>query len=64
MTQPTFSEVILRYYNERHDEHVRLGQFFINEYLPDATWAELYYEKDNRTAMTMINEYLSFDHSR
>jgi len=58
VTFPKFSEVVLRYYDERHDEHQRLGQFFINQYLPGTTWSELYYEEDAYTAMGIIREYL------
>lgn len=36
----------------------RLGQCFLNEYLKEAIWPELFYEEDYSKADTLITEYL------
>lgn len=36
----------------------RLGQAFINEFLPEAIWPDLFYEEDYWVADNIITEYL------
>lgn len=36
----------------------RLGQSFINEFLPEAIWPDLFYEEDYSKADNIITEYL------
>lgn len=45
-------------YNREGRPHLRLGQYFCNEYVK-YSWPELYYEEDNRKAIRMITTYLT-----
>jgi hypothetical protein len=56
---PDIGNIAVRYYHEGHDKTLRFGQFFLNQYLPDVTWDELYYEADNAKALLMILKYLN-----
>jgi hypothetical protein len=56
---PNIGDIALRYYRDGYDKTLRFGQFFMNVYLPDTAWQELYYETDNATAIKMIAEYLT-----
>ena len=56
---PTIGEIVVRYYREGYDRTLRFGQFFLNQYLPDKAWPELYYETDNAEALRIICEYLN-----
>jgi hypothetical protein len=56
---PDIGNIAIRYYREGHAQTLRFGQFFLNQYLPNVAWDELYYETDNAKALLMIVKYLN-----
>jgi hypothetical protein len=51
--------VVSKYYSLGANKTQRLGQFFINHYLPANTvWPELFYEEDITKASMMMLNYL------
>lgn len=49
------------YTQDPNAKHQRYGQWFINKYLPKATWPELFYCEDVKKCDEMISLWLS-DH--
>ena len=56
---PDIGTIAVRYYREGRNKTLRFGQFFLNQYLPDVAWPELYYETDSAKALLMIVKYLN-----
>jgi hypothetical protein len=52
----------MREYNKMKIEHpnIRMGQMFINEYIPRVTWPDLFYAGENK-AIVLIQNWLK-DH--
>lgn len=40
----------------------RAGQFFVNRYIKEKSWPELFYEKDDKKALWMIREWFDMNH--
>jgi hypothetical protein len=51
-------KILKRYYSQGHDKTERLGQFFLNRYLPDTQWPKLYYNEDTVEAAHIIDRWL------
>lgn len=54
---------LAEYLNEHYqrNDHIRLGQRFVNDFIKHE-WPELFYEKDDNTAIWMIEKWLQEHH--
>lgn len=54
-------QALLKEWEERSDNGIRLGQYFLNEYLPGYSWPLLYYNEDTDKSIHIIQRWL-LDH--
>lgn len=52
------TQKILNLHAREKNKHLRLGQFFCNEFV-EGIWPELYDEENNETATAVIEKWLS-----
>ena len=52
-------QILTGLYEKEGKPHLRLGQYFVNNYIK-YSWPELYYEKDNKKALETISTYLYY----
>ena len=55
--KPAILQVLDNYYGESDPKHIRLGQYFCNNYIKSA-WPELFYEESRPKATDLIHNWL------
>jgi hypothetical protein len=54
---PPLSTLLSAFKADPGSEHLRLGQWFINKFMPDSMDGRLYVENDNTKILNMLTEY-------
>jgi hypothetical protein len=54
---PPLSALLAAFKEDPNSKHLRLGQWFINRFMPDSMDGRLYVENDNTKILNMLTEY-------
>lgn len=57
MSDQSINKILREYYDSSQRAHVRLGQWFVNNY-HDGNWSELFYEENDKNAVEKIYMWL------
>ena len=54
---PALSMLVSEYKSDPKSDHLRLGQWFVNKYMPDSMDGRLYVENDTDKTLRMLSVY-------
>jgi len=54
---PPFSKLLEAYKSDPKSVHLRLGQWFVNNFMPDSMDGRLYVENDTDKIMRLLSDY-------